>query len=357
MLRRSLRNHLHVCLLAVCLISAATARAADLRWTPATALPDREGFAAMFAGTSHGRLLVAGGANFPERPPWEGGSKVWYDNVYVLDRPHGTWAAAGRLPGPRAYGVSVTFREAVLCWGGSDAEQHYADGFRLEWQTSGLQISPLPALPIPIANACGAVVDDRLYVAGGLQSPAAATALHRIFMLDLSSTAELSQRATWTELPAWPGRGRMLSVAAAWDGAFWLIGGAALRRGRDGTVERDYLRDVYRYTPADGWQQLADLPQPVVAAPSPAPVLAQGPLILGGDDGAQVSAAPNLHRGFSTTVLEWHAATRTWTSRATLPAPRVTAPLVPWGRGFALISGEVRPGIRSPEVWILEAAD
>ncbi len=36
-------------------------------WRPLSPLPDKEGFAAPFAGVSHGSLVVAGGANFPGR--------------------------------------------------------------------------------------------------------------------------------------------------------------------------------------------------------------------------------------------------------------------------------------------------
>ena len=36
-------------------------------------LPDAEGWAGMFAGVSNGVLIVGGGANFPEKPLWEGG--------------------------------------------------------------------------------------------------------------------------------------------------------------------------------------------------------------------------------------------------------------------------------------------
>ncbi|HSF44549.1 MAG TPA: hypothetical protein VLA58_01020, partial [Chitinophagaceae bacterium] len=36
-------------------------------------LPDTEGMAGMFAGQSNGRLFCMGGANFPDKKPWEGG--------------------------------------------------------------------------------------------------------------------------------------------------------------------------------------------------------------------------------------------------------------------------------------------
>ena len=48
-------------------------------WSKLPSLPDKEGFAAMFAGLSvdHGGeiLLAAGGANFPDKKPWEGDRK------------------------------------------------------------------------------------------------------------------------------------------------------------------------------------------------------------------------------------------------------------------------------------------
>ena len=42
-----------------------------LTWTQLPPLPDREGFAGMFAGISHGVSIAAGGANFPAGKPWE----------------------------------------------------------------------------------------------------------------------------------------------------------------------------------------------------------------------------------------------------------------------------------------------
>ncbi len=125
------------------------------QWIQLPPLPDKEGFAGPFAGISHGALLVAGGANFPGKKPWEGGQKVWYDKVFVLDKPDGKWQVAGMLPRPLGYGVSVNYRNSVVCVGGSDAERHYADAFRLKWQSGKLTITELPPLPRPIANACG----------------------------------------------------------------------------------------------------------------------------------------------------------------------------------------------------------
>ncbi len=40
-------------------------------------LPDKHGWAGMYAGVSQDTLIVAVGANFPDRPLIEGGTKVW----------------------------------------------------------------------------------------------------------------------------------------------------------------------------------------------------------------------------------------------------------------------------------------
>src|SRR5689334_6043114 len=119
-------------LLVMGVLLVCSARGADLRWEKLPSLPDREGFAGAFAGVSGEALLVAGGANFPDKKPWEGGKKVWYDTVFALNRPDGQWALVGKLPRPLGYGVSVTHRDGLVCVGGSDAERHYADTFRLE---------------------------------------------------------------------------------------------------------------------------------------------------------------------------------------------------------------------------------
>lgn len=95
-------------------------------WSALPPLPDSPGVAAPFAGVSGGALLVAGGANFPEAPPWSGGKKVWHDTVLVLDTPTGSWKIAGKLPRPLGYGVSVTHDGAVICIGGSDADRQHA---------------------------------------------------------------------------------------------------------------------------------------------------------------------------------------------------------------------------------------
>ena len=108
--------------------------AAGFAWSELPPLPDGVGVAGSCAGVSGGALLVAGGANFPNGPPWEGHAKVWHDRVLVLTEPGGEWrTAALRLPRPLAYGVAMTWNDRLVCVGGGDAARHYPDSFALRW--------------------------------------------------------------------------------------------------------------------------------------------------------------------------------------------------------------------------------
>jgi N-acetylneuraminic acid mutarotase len=281
-----------------------------LNWSRLPDLPDKLGVAWPFAGVSEGTLLVAGGANFPNGFPWEGGRKVWHDTVYALSAPDSTWKVAGKLPRPLGYGVSATTPRGIVCAGGGDAERNHRDVFLLQWINGALQTSPLPPLPRTCANGCGAVIGDTLYVAGGEETPGATSALHTFWSLDLADA-----RAQWQELPPWPGPERMLAASSVQADAFFLIGGVSLSADANGKPKRTYLRDGYRFDPKKKtWQRIADLPHPVAAAPSPAPAIGQSHvLLLGGDDGSKAGFEPmKEHQGFAGRVLAYHTITDTW---------------------------------------------
>lgn len=321
----------------------------DLHWTQLPPLPDPLGVAGTFAGVSHGTLLVAGGANFPSQMPWEGGKKVWQESVYALSQTNGTWQLAGHLPLPLAYGVSLTTPLGVLCIGGSDANRHHAETFLLDYAEGTLRVKKLSPLPTVLANAAGALAGSIAYVACGSTHPGEQAALNRFFALDLAKP-----KPVWRELPACPGEPRILPVAGAANDSFYLAGGAALR-SVDGKVQRIYLSDAWRYTQGKDWERLADLPKPRAAAASPAPIIHSAMIVMGGDDGSLAGVNPlEKHPGFPASIQELDLATGKWTSGGELPAPRATLPVVEWNGLYVLPSGEVRPGVRSSQVWALK---
>jgi N-acetylneuraminic acid mutarotase len=217
----------------------------------------------------------------------------------------------------------------------------------MRWNGRALEFSPLPALPKPCANACGALVGRTIYVAGGIETPSATTALKTFWALDLTVAEPL-----WRELEPWPGPERMLAVAGANDGAFFLFSGAKLRAGADGKAVREYLRDAYRFAPDQGWKRLADLPRAAVAAPSPALAGDARLVIVSGDDGENVTFQPlEKHPGFPREALAYDLREDRWSVIPGVPFSRATAPVVPWLGRAVIANGEVRPRVRTNEVW------
>lgn len=330
--------------LALCVTLVANASAQT--WTKLTSLPDKEGFASCFAGVSNNTLLVAGGANFPGKKPWEGGTKVWYDEVFALNDPSGEWQKVGRLPKPLAYGVSVTWKNSLLCIGGSDEKSHYHEAMQLTLDQGTLQFKPLPSLPQTLANGCGALVGNYVYVVGGQESPTINRASNKAYRLNLEQPS-----AKWETLPNCPGPGRMLSIASSCNNTLWIVGGVELTSDQNGQAKRRYLRDAYRYDDIHGWQAIADFPSPIAAAATPAPNVNSGFYLLGGDDGSQVGVSPQRHQGFSDNIHLYDLKSQQWIHAGKVEAPRVTLPTVHWKDDWIFISGEKQPGIRSPEVW------
>lgn len=328
-------------------------------WAALPDLPDALGVAGCFAGASGGALLVAGGANFADKMPWEGGTKVWHDSVYALPTTGGTWQAVGRLPMPLGYGVAFAvpaglaaaapdLRDSLICAGGSQAGGHVTNVFRLRWAGGKLDVAELPPLPLPLANTCGALLDSTLYIAGGIPSPDATAAAQAFLALDLARPEN-----GWRALDPWPGPGRMLAMAGVQEKSFFLAGGVALSPDAAGKPARAYLSDAYRFAPGKGWRQIAALPHPLAGGASPgASVGAAHLLFFGGDDGAKVGFMPReQHPGFNPEILAYHTITDTWTPMGVAPAARATLPVARWGKSFVMVSGEQRPGVRSPQVW------
>lgn len=319
-------------------------------WSKLPPLPDRHGYAGAFAGVCRNSLMVAGGANFPEAPLAEGGAKVWHERVFALDRPDGTWREVGKLPGPRGYGVSVNTADGVLCIGGSDAEKHHAECFVLRLKDGVLETAAAPALPAPLANMAGALVGNVVYVAGGTNGPADTTAANKLFALDLDHLTQ-----GWKTLDPIPGPGRILPVAAGQAGCFFIVSGASLAPDAGGKPVRTYLKDAWRYQPGRGWSAISAIPHAVVAAPTPAPLSgADHFLVAGGDDGNLAGVKPGAaHPGFPRSVLAYDITGDTWSPLPGIPpeiAPPVTTPVTRWGGQYVIASGEVRPGIRSPQM-------
>jgi N-acetylneuraminate epimerase len=334
-------------------LAAATSEVPPQRIDSLPAVPDAHGFAGAVAGVHRGHLLAGGGANFPGGlMPWEGGKKVWHDRVFGFAPDRGAaWRQIGRLPAPNAYGVSLTIPDGVLIIGGGNAARNFSDVWLMTITGQSLAFRALAPLPVPLAQMAGATGGGGVHIIGGAQTPDASAASVRHYRLELDAID-----GGWREMPELPAPGRILAMAAGVANAFYVMGGCALAADVDGKPVRTYLRDAWRFS--DGkWTRVADLPTPLAASPSPAPVFEHDIYLLSGDDGSQVALkSPAQHKGFSRQILRYDTIENSWQHAGDLgfPGP-VTLPATPWKDGFVLFNGEIRPGVRTTRVLLFRA--
>lgn len=334
-------------------------RGSRMHWRQLPTLPDKTGFGGLFAGISAGKLIVAGGANFPDRMPWDGGTKQYHRTVYILDSPSSTWREVGALPRPTAYGISIATEAGILCVGGNDLEHTFADCFLLRVEGNRLAFETIAPLPKPLTAACGVAIGRIAYICGGVGTAdgLASDAVSSLLRLDLNDRSK-----GWQECESLPGPGRFHAVAAALGDSLFVISGLRRKRTNESAFELEYLEDAYRYTldqtGKGRWVRLADLPHPNAAAPSPAmPLDAQRIVLFGsGADGLHLQPPPQDRPPPSSTCLAYNTATNDWTPLGTTPAPRMTVPTVVWNGEWIVPSGEVRPGRRSPHVWAVRSS-
>src|SRR5690242_14600786 len=98
-------------------------------WRRAAALPGDHGgpsigVAGAINGVSEGAFIIAGGSNFPEAMPWDGGKKVYSDKVHVLFADGGRYvwdkAVTGRLPEKIAYSGYTSTEKGIVYAGGEN---------------------------------------------------------------------------------------------------------------------------------------------------------------------------------------------------------------------------------------------
>lgn len=349
------------------------------------------GVSACYAGTHQGKLLLAGGCNFPETPAAEGGKKRFYQSVYAADASADSvlvWHKVGDLPQPAAYGVALSTPEGIVCIGGSNGEGSLAEVFCLSLDGQGvLSVRSLPSLPSAVDNASGALLGSTLYLAGGNVNGVPSNAL---FALDMDHPEN-----GWERLPDFPGAPRMQSVCVSQRGKdgkemLFLWGGfAAAAEGRSATLSVDgycYSPEAKAWTPLDAPLDAAAVP---VSLGGGNAVACADSLILctsGVDKDIFLAAlqreermkkalaageqeladslrreakeymlmAPEAYR-FNDRIMLYNTHTGSWKelTRAKETA-RAGAALVGDGSRFFHINGELKPGIRIPMIVKIE---
>lgn len=334
-------------LLGAVLLVAPAARA-DLAWTNLPELPAPS--SGHFVGQHNGALMVAGGSNFPVSP-FQGGEKVWLDQIWVLEPGADAWIDGGHLPGPRAYGGAVSTDGGMWLIGGTDGQTCFEDVLQLQWKDGKIAVAavegPAGRLPAPSAFGGAALAGDSIYLAGGQADPKATEAQAEVWQLSYGKPD-----AAWETVAPLPGPSRMLPVVVGREDGLYVISGASLYAKDDGSAGRIFLSDAYCYTPKAGWKAIAGPPKPLVAAPAVSWGQAHI-LVASGDDGSLFEKTPELgdaHPGFTDALMAYQTITDAWVQRGTGPA-YVTTQAVIWQGAMVIPGGEDRPGHRATKVF------
>ncbi len=334
-----------------------TQKPETIRWEELPELPYTLGLGGAFAGVSNGALIVAGGANFPDKPEWEGGKKVWYDAIYILtpENKHKEWLTGFKLNQPLAYGASVNTGESLILIGGSDAELNYDVVTQLTWipETQKIEQEYLPSLPQAISHTDAAIIGNTLYVAGGQVGEESEGLTNVFWALNLSD-----KDAVWEVLMPWDGPARRKSIVAVQNMGdriyLYILGGEDLIHDGEGKLIFIPLTDGYRYSLRfKQWERITDAPHAITDAPGKA--YGQSHILVFGGATGEHSGKDlrDNHPGFSPDLLVYHTITDNWLKSGEIPLSVVTAKAVSWGGGIALTSGQIRPSRRTPKVQLM----
>ncbi|TWI19644.1 hypothetical protein [Sphingobacterium siyangense] len=356
---------------------AVHAQVGRLEWHKGITLPATQdgkghiGMAGPIAGVTGDCLLVAGGANFPHLPPWEGGAKEIQKDVFIYGKKGGRLSliAQDSLPIAVAYGASLSLPDGLLVIGGEtpDGKTAACRMIKYDGSTKKITVSDFPNLPFPLANMGAVVHGNKLFIAGGERPDAVSD---QVLKLDLAHLEK-----GWVCVGKLPYAVSHLQLLSDSQNGLYLLGGRKAHLESPSTLYHEL------WCSTDGgttWSKRTDIPFP--AAAGTACVLPdQGIWLLSADRGNtfhQVEAlifdakketnpsqrqklidAKNKlqinHPGFGRAVWRYDLKLAKWKRMGDLPSDGpVTTTAVVWGDMIILPSGEIKAGVRTPEILV-----
>ena len=330
------------------------------------------GFAGPITGTNNGIFIVAGGANFPELMPWQGGKKFYYKDVFVYTRKNQqiSFKKSSQLPFNIAYAACCSSVEGIFFAGGENENGIMNSAYLLNWnnQKESIDTKILPALPFALTNASAVAINNIIYVAGG---ETAISVSNKLLALDLHNLNK-----GWQFLPNIPKAVSHAVMTVLSDGKkakLYLIGG----REKKQSGISELFKSVFEFNiQASTWSEKTSLPYSLSAATGVSFGF-NDMLVFGGDDGKtfhqvelflaainnekdslkkqaiiqQKNTLQAAHPGFSKNILRFNLPTNTWTLIDSIHFDiPVTTTAVDCDGMVLIPSGEIRAGVRSPKI-------
>ena len=329
-----------------------TMKVTDLKPIPDAAYA--KGVSAPFCGVVGDALVVAGGANFPDKSLLEGGAKRVYADIWAYEA--GEWVHAGVLPDSTAYGATFAVDGALILAGGNVCGVTTDKVYELTLQDGKAALRSLPPLPEPMEQ-CGWTRDgDKLYLVGGvgttgvyactigayewtkvvdlpepLVQPVAFASAGKLYVwggfnpetlevsekgivMDIPVIPSEAKESLWREAPSIPDNGTFVGATGATlpDGRLAVVGG----------VNRAIFARALHNTPEDRIPYLSKEP---------------------------------AEYQFRQAVYAFDPATETWSLPGSDPACALAGPgVAAFGANALYVAGgELKPGVRSSRIFTL----
>ncbi len=330
------------------------------------------GLAGPLAGVHKNVLIIAGGANFPDSLPWEGGKKKYHAEIFVLKKEKLQWVKGinAALSETTAYGASVSLADGVLYMGGENEEGTSKKVTLVQWNEKRNTITTrsFPDLPIPLTNLMAATDGTIVYTGGGESADGPSS---RFFYLDINNV-----KRGWQRLPDIPYAVSNAVMAIQSDGQknfVYLVGG----RKKNKEAVSSFYRSVIAFNiQSQKWEERSSMPEAKAAGTG----IAFGKhhiLLFGGDNGTTYNKTEELllaisrendpdkklrlidqknklqqsHPGFLRDVSVYNSKTNVWTKTDFIPfATPATTTALQWNDCVVIPSGEIRAGVRTPQI-------
>lgn len=333
------------------------------------------GYAGLLGGVDQQHIIAAGGANFPDKMPWEGGAKKWHDQIFIYS--NGQWVTSKeKLPKPLAYAANVSTEKGIYSIGGNNEDGPSKTTLILKYDAikKDVVIKKGPDLPQPIAFASAVYYQGYIYLIGGRDASGSTNLFYRL---------HLETGTSWEKLPDFPGDPRSVHSAVVQDDSFskkiYVIGGRNEQNGQKSKALSSFLSyDLNQgIWTQEGAIEIQGEPRVIMGAA----VERSGSmhiLVYGGSDEklfdqieefslkAKASSNDSIksslvakkneifksHPGFGKEVLAYNTMTQTWFVYDTLETEiPITTLSFKANEQFYIVSGEIAPGVRTPKVY------
>lgn len=319
----------------------ASACTGDMEYTRCPALPETAGLSALYAAGLETGLVIAGGANFADKPLTEGGRKKFHHHIYRLDSEG--WKTIGMLPEPSAYGAFFSWSGRLVLAGGANAtgtlQTVYAVG------TDG-EVERLADLPFPIEQGTACTGNGNAYLLGGLSDGQPVT------------DVLLYAKGRWEVFCTLP-EPMVQPVALVSKDRLYVWGG--LNPVKREALDYGYVWSDGRWTRIPGWKEGETLVGAASAVMDGKLYVTGGvdkslfdtAVTLSGEDLQQYLRQDASYYRFRSGLHVFDPDSGTWRTAGSHPGlARAGAALIA-GRDGSLyqIGGEIKPGVRTAEVW------